>query len=80
MLKELRTNKKARAIYTLFCVVLAGFLQATIIQVFMQPMGLLSCYKAAETVELLREVGPHIIVNAFKTENFFGHFYLKPIE
>lgn len=46
----------------------------------MQPMGLLSCYKAAETVELLRVANMHIIINAFKTENFFGHFYLKPIE
>lgn len=48
------------------------------------PMSILhtvvSSYEVSEVVELLREVDPHVIVNAFKTENFFGHFYLKPIE
>ncbi|MCI5774031.1 MAG: YitT family protein [Erysipelotrichaceae bacterium] len=39
-----------------------------------------SSYEVVEVVELLREVDPHVIVNAFKTENFFGGFYLKPIE
>lgn len=48
------------------------------------PMSLLhtvvSSYEVTDVVQLLREVDSHIIVNAFKTENFFGHFYLKPIE
>ncbi len=40
--KELSRNRKLRAIYTFVCVLLAGFLQAAIIQVFMYPMNLLS--------------------------------------
>ena len=37
------------------------------------PMSLLhtvvSSYEVADVVQLLREVDPHVIVNAFKTEN-----------
>lgn len=42
MIKEMMEIKELRNIYTFVCVVLAGFLQAAIIQVFMQPMNLLS--------------------------------------
>ena len=41
-LKELNENKQFRWFVTLFCVLLAGFLQAAIIQIFMRPMNLLS--------------------------------------
>lgn len=40
--KELSRSKKVRALYTLVCVLIAGFLQASIIQIFMRPMNLLS--------------------------------------
>ena len=40
--KELSRSKKIRAIYTFICVLIAGFLQASIIQIFMRPMNLLS--------------------------------------
>ena len=40
--KDLSRSKKIRAIYTFICVIIAGFLQASIIQVFMRPMNLLS--------------------------------------
>ena len=40
--KELTTSKKIRALYTFICVLVAGFLQASIIQIFMRPMNLLS--------------------------------------
>lgn len=40
--KELSRSKKIRALYTFVCVLIAGFLQASIIQIFMRPMNLLS--------------------------------------
>lgn len=40
--KELSKSRKLRAIYTFVCVLIAGFLQAAIIQMFMHPMNLLS--------------------------------------
>lgn len=48
------------------------------------PMSLLhtvvSSYEVADVAQLILEVDPHAIINAFKTENFYGHFYLKPID
>lgn len=40
--KDLTRSKKLRAVYTFICVLIAGYLQAAIIQMFMQPMNLLS--------------------------------------
>ena len=40
--KELSRSRKIRAIYTFVSVLAAGFLQASIIQIFMRPMNLLS--------------------------------------
>lgn len=40
--KDLSRSKKLRAFYTFTCVLIAGYLQAAIIQMFMQPMNLLS--------------------------------------
>lgn len=40
--KELSRSRKLRALYTLGSVLLAGFMQAAIIQTFMRPMNLLS--------------------------------------
>ena len=34
----------------------------------------------SDIVALMRSVDPHVIVNVMKTENFYGGFYLKPIE
>lgn len=39
-----------------------------------------SSYEVGEMVALMRTVDPHVIVNVMKTENFYGGFYLKPIE
>ena len=40
--EKLSRSRKIRALYTFACVVIAGFLQASIIQIFMRPMNLLS--------------------------------------
>lgn len=40
--KELSRSKKIRAVFTFICVLISGFLQASIIQIFMRPMNLLS--------------------------------------
>ncbi|MCF0115301.1 MAG: YitT family protein, partial [Erysipelotrichaceae bacterium] len=37
-------------------------------------------YEVDEMVKLMRSVDSHVIVNVFKTENFIGGFYMKPIE
>lgn len=39
-----------------------------------------SSYEVGEMVALMRTVDLHVIVNVMKTENFYGGFYLKPIE
>ena len=39
-----------------------------------------SSYEVVDIVALMRSVDPHVIVNVMKTENFYGGFYLKPIE
>lgn len=39
-----------------------------------------SSYEVSEIVEQLREVDPYIIINMFKTEQFYGKFYQAPIE
>lgn len=40
--ETMNKSKKIRALYTFVCVMIAGFLQASIIQIFMRPMNLLS--------------------------------------
>lgn len=42
--------------------------------------AVVSSYEVGEMVALMRTVDPHVIVNVMKTENFYGGFYLKPIE
>lgn len=42
MVLKLRNDKRARWVFTFCCVVLSGFLQAAIIQIFMEPINLLS--------------------------------------
>lgn len=39
-----------------------------------------SSYEASDVIYLMREVDPHVIVNVFKTEQFYGKFYRAPIE
>jgi len=41
-LKNIRKNKKVRFFITLFCVIIAAFLQAYVIKVFIRPANLLS--------------------------------------
>ena len=49
-----------------------------------RPMCLLhtvvSSYEQADVIHLMREVDPHVIINVFKTDQFFGKFYQAPIE
>lgn len=49
-----------------------------------KPMSLLhtvvSSYEVEDVARLIRTVDPNVIINTFKTENFYGNFYLKPIE
>lgn len=40
--KDLSRNKKLRLLYTFVSVLISGFLQAAIIQIFMNPLNLLS--------------------------------------
>ena len=39
-----------------------------------------SAYEAADIVALMREADPHVIVNQFKTTQFYGKFYQAPME
>lgn len=39
-----------------------------------------SSYEVQDIVELLREVDSHVIINVFKTEDFYGGFYQAPID
>lgn len=39
-----------------------------------------SSYEASDVIYLMREVDPHVIINVFKTEQFYGKFYRAPIE
>lgn len=39
-----------------------------------------SSYEVADIVRLLREVDEHVIINEFKTTNFYGRFYQAPLE
>ena len=40
--KDMSRNKKLRLLYTFVSVLISGFLQAAIIQIFMNPLNLLS--------------------------------------
>lgn len=40
----------------------------------------ISSYEATDVIRLMREVDPHIIVNVFKTDQFYGKFYQAPLE
>ncbi|MGN1405749.1 MAG: YitT family protein, partial [Erysipelotrichaceae bacterium] len=42
MWQTIKENRDIRNIFTLFCVLVSGFMQAAIIKMFMQPMNLLS--------------------------------------
>lgn len=39
-----------------------------------------SSYEVADIVMLMRSQDPHVIINAVKTENFYGGFYRAPID
>lgn len=39
-----------------------------------------SSYEAADMIELMQEVDPHVIINVFKTDQFYGKFYRAPLE
>lgn len=49
-----------------------------------KPMYLLhtvvSSYEAEEIVHMMRQIDPHVIINMFKTENFYGTFYRSPMQ
>ena len=39
-----------------------------------------SSYEIQDIAKLMRGADPHVIINTFKSEDFYGGFYLKPIE
>ena len=39
-----------------------------------------SSYEIQDIAKLMRGADPHVIINTFKSEDFYGVFYLKPIE
>ena len=40
----------------------------------------ISSYEMDDVIRLMREVDPHVIINVFKTDQFFGSFYRAPME
>lgn len=40
----------------------------------------ISSYEVDDIIRLMREVDPHVIINVFKTEQFYGKFYHAPME
>lgn len=39
-----------------------------------------SSYEVPDIVETMKMVDPYIIINSFKTEQFYGRFYQAPLE
>ncbi len=39
-----------------------------------------SSYEVSEIITLMRAADPHVIINAIKTDNFYGGFYQAPME
>lgn len=39
-----------------------------------------SSYEIQDIAKLMRKADPHVVINTFKSEDFYGGFYLKPIE
>jgi len=39
-----------------------------------------SSYEAEEIVHMMRQIDPQVIINMFKTENFYGTFYRPPLK
>lgn len=39
-----------------------------------------SSYEATDVIRLMTEIDPHIIINVFKTDQFYGRFYHAPME
>lgn len=39
-----------------------------------------SSYEIQDIAKLMREVDPHAVINTFKSQDFYGGFYLKPID
>ena len=42
--------------------------------------GVVSAYEAKEVIENVRKADPHVIINTYKTAQFYGRFYQRPIE
>lgn len=39
-----------------------------------------SSYEIQDIAKLMRKTDPHVVINTFKSQDFYGGFYLKPIE
>ena len=39
-----------------------------------------SSYEIQDIAKLMRKADPHVVINTFKSQDFYGGFYLKPIE
>ena len=42
--------------------------------------GVVSTYEAQEVIENVRKADPKVIINTYKTAEFYGRFYQKPLE
>lgn len=42
--------------------------------------SVISSYEESDIIESIKEVKPNVIINTYKTDNFYGNFYWKPIE
>jgi len=40
----------------------------------------ISSYEVGDVIRLMRDVDPHVIINVFKTDQFYGKFYQAPME
>ena len=40
----------------------------------------ISSYEVDDAIRLMREIDPHVIINVFKTDQFYGKFYRAPME
>ena len=40
----------------------------------------ISSYEINDIVQLIQEVDDHVIINVFKTENFYGGFYRESLD
>ena len=45
-----------------------------------QPKIVINVAEIQDIAKLMRKADPHVVINTFKSEDFYGGFYLKPID